>query len=43
MLTLYHNDMSVCSAKVRMALAEKKIDWKGVHLVLRAGDAQRPE
>jgi glutathione S-transferase len=42
-LTLYHNDMSVCSAKVRMALAEKDLAWESVHLNLRAGDAQRPE
>lgn len=41
--TLYHNDMSVCSAKVRMALAEKGIAWEGVHLNLREGDAQKPE
>ena len=43
MLTLYHNDMSVCAAKARTALAEKKLDWNGVHLDLRAGDAQKPE
>jgi len=43
MLTLYHNDMSVCAAKVRSALAEKKLDWNGIHLDLRAGDAQKPE
>lgn len=43
MLTLYHNDMSVCAAKVRTALAEKGLDWKGVHLDLRRGDAQKPE
>jgi glutathione S-transferase len=42
-LVLYHNDMSVCAAKVRMALAEKDIAWEGVHLNLRAGDAQTPE
>ena len=42
-VVLYHNDMSVCAAKVRMALAEKKIVWDGVHLNLRAGDAQKPE
>jgi hypothetical protein len=35
--------MSVCAAKVRNALAEKGIPWGGVHLDLRAGDAQRPE
>ena len=43
MLLLYHNDMSVCAAKVRMALAEKNLEWEGVHLNLRAGDAQRPD
>ncbi|HVZ53694.1 MAG TPA: glutathione S-transferase family protein [Pseudolabrys sp.] len=42
-LTLYHNDMSVCAAKVRMALAEKGVPWEGVHLNLRAGDSQKPE
>lgn len=42
-LVLYHNDMSVCSAKARMALAEKGLAWESVHLNLRAGDAQRPE
>jgi len=42
MLKLYHNDMSVCAAKVRIALAEKKLDWEGVHLNLRDGDAQKP-
>ena len=40
---LYHNDMSVCAAKVRMALAEKNVQWEGVHLDIRAGDAQKPE
>jgi glutathione S-transferase len=43
MLTLYHNDMSVCAAKVRSALTEKKLNWEGIHLDLRAGDAQKPE
>ena len=43
MLQLYHNDMSVCAAKVRVALAEKGLDWTGVHMNLRAGDALRPE
>ena len=27
MLTLYHNNMSSCSQKVRLALAEKDLDW----------------
>ena len=43
MLTLYHNDMSVCAAKVRTALAEKGLDSKLIHLDLRAGDTQKPE
>lgn len=43
MITLYHNDMSVCAAKVRTALAEKELKWNGIHLNLRAGDAQKPE
>ena len=42
-MELYHNDMSVCAAKVRLALAEKEINWIGHHLNLRAGDALRPE
>lgn len=43
MLKLYHNDMSVCAAKVRTVLAEKDLEWEGVHLDLRAGDTQKPE
>lgn len=43
MLQLYHNDMSVCAAKVRMVLAEKRLEWNGIHLNLRAGDTQKPE
>lgn len=42
-VVLYHNDMSVCAAKVRMVLAEKAIAWEGIHLNLREGDAQTPE
>ena len=42
-LKLYHNDMSVCAAKVRIVLAEKGLKWEGEHLNLRAGDAQKPE
>jgi len=43
MIELFHNDMSVCSAKVRIVLAEKGLQWKSHALNLRAGDAQRPE
>jgi glutathione S-transferase len=42
-ITLYHNDMSVCAAKVRTVLAEKRQEWKGVHMDLRAGDTQQPD
>lgn len=42
-LTLYHNAMSSCAAKVRMVLSEKELDWEGVHLDLRAGDQQKPD
>ena len=43
MLTLYHNDMSVCAAKVRTALLEKGLECAFIHLDLRAGDAQKPD
>jgi glutathione S-transferase len=43
MLTLYHNDMSVCSQKVRLCLAEKALGYVGRHLNLRVGDQQKPE
>lgn len=38
MLVLYHGDTSVCSAKVRLALAEKGLDWTS-----RLLDLQRQE
>ncbi|HXQ49993.1 MAG TPA: glutathione S-transferase family protein [Stellaceae bacterium] len=41
-LTLYHNDMSVCAQKVRLALAEKGLVYEAKHLNLRAGDQQDP-
>jgi glutathione S-transferase len=40
MLALYHNDMSSCSQKVRVCLAEKQLDWESRHLSLRAGEHQ---
>jgi glutathione S-transferase len=43
MIELYHNDMSVCAAKVRIVLAEKGLEWKGHTLNLRAGEALKPE
>ena len=43
MLELYHNTMSSCAQKVRVALAEKGLEWKSHHLNLRAGEQQEPE
>ena len=43
MLELFHNDMSTCSQKVRLALAEKGLDWTSHHLNLRAADQQKPD
>lgn len=42
-LTLYHNDMSVCAQKVRLALAEKGLAYEGRHLNLRRGDQLEPD
>jgi glutathione S-transferase len=43
MLELYHNRMSTCSGKVRIALAEKRLEWRSHELNLRLGEAQGPE
>ena len=43
MLQLYHNDMSTCAQKVRLTLAEKGLDWEGIHFNLREGPQQRPD
>ena len=41
-LVLYHNDMSVCAQKVRLALAEKGLAYEARHFNLRAGDQKDP-
>lgn len=41
--TLYHNAMSTCSQKVRLALAEKRIEFDSVTLDLRRGDQMAPD
>lgn len=41
-LILYHNNSSVCAAKVRVALAEKTLDWESRMLELN-GDQFLPE
>ena len=43
MLELYHADSSVCAQKVRLALAEKGLEWSGHLLDLMAGDQFRPD
>ncbi len=43
MLELYHHGSSVCAAKVRFALAEKKLAWKSHYLDLLKGDQFNPE
>lgn len=43
MLELYHNDMSTCAQKVRMALVEKDLGWTSHHLSLRVGDTLNPD
>ena len=42
-LELYHNAMSVCAQKVRVALAEKGIAYNGHALDIRAGETHTPE
>ena len=41
-LELYHNDMSVCAQKVRVALAEKGIAYIAHALNIRAGETHTP-
>lgn len=43
MIELYHNGMSTCSQKVRLTLAEKKLDFTSHHFNLRAGDQHQPD
>ena len=43
MLELYHHGSSVCAAKVRLALAEKGLDWDGHYLDILKGDQFAPE
>jgi glutathione S-transferase len=43
MLTLYHNNISVCAQKVRLALAEKEIPWEGREVDLMRGAQLTPE
>jgi glutathione S-transferase len=42
MLELYHHGSSVCAAKVRFALAEKRLDWTGHYVDILAGAQFEP-
>ncbi|MEX0346531.1 MAG: glutathione S-transferase family protein [Rhizobiaceae bacterium] len=42
-LILYHSPTSVCSAKVRLLLAELELDWQGRKLDLAKGDQFQPD
>ena len=43
MLELYHTSGSVCSQKVRLALAEKGLDWADRHIELSKDEHLRAE
>ena len=43
MLELYHHGSSVCAAKVRMVLAEKRLEWEGHYLDILKGDQFDPD
>lgn len=40
---LYHGDISTCSQKVRITLAEKGLAWTSHHLNLRKSEQHRPD
>ncbi len=43
MLELYHHGSSACAAKVRFALAEKRLPWTGRYVDILRGEQFRPE
>jgi len=43
MLALYHHGSSVCAAKVRFALGEKRLEWQSHYVDILAGEQFRPE
>jgi glutathione S-transferase len=42
-LELYHHGSSACAAKVRFALAEKRLDWKSHYVDILRGEQFKPE
>ena len=43
MLELYHHNLSVCAQKVRLALAEKGLDWEDRHVDLMKSEHLTPD
>jgi glutathione S-transferase len=43
MLELYHHSESVCAQKVRLALAEKEVEWTSQYVYLEKGEQHTPE
>ena len=43
MIALYHADMSTCAQKVRLAMAEKGLDWESHLFNLRHRDQHQPD
>jgi glutathione S-transferase len=43
MLSLYHHGSSACAAKVRLALAEKRLEWQGHYIDILRGEQFKPE
>lgn len=43
MLTLYHHGSSACAAKVRLALAEKELEWDSRYIDLMKGEQFSPD
>lgn len=43
MLELYHHGSSACAAKVRFALAEKRLSWTGHYVDILAGEQFKPQ
>jgi glutathione S-transferase len=43
MLELYHHGSSVCAAKVRFALAEKRLEWTSHYIDLLKGEQFDPD
>ncbi|MGA8156527.1 MAG: glutathione S-transferase family protein [Rhodoplanes sp.] len=43
MLELFHHGSSVCAAKVRLALAEKNLDWESHYIDILKGEQFDPE